>query len=251
MTATRQWSEELAAWAIDPELLAAAPESPYGFPVGLFGGAEGAAATRQVLQDVAPATLLDVGCGGGAASVGVGAGELWGVDESADLLAAFQEAAGGTPVRSWQGRWPDVAADVPVADAVVCADVVYNVPEVEAFVAELTRHARSRVVVELTDAHPWTSMAGLWRHVHGQERPSGPTAALFGDVLVELGIRAQSVTWPRWDPWRGAPDDVVLAFTRRRLCLPASRDPEVADAMARYADDRPRTGTTYWWDGAG
>jgi hypothetical protein len=36
MTAAEQWADELAAWRIDPAILAAAPESPYGFPPALF-----------------------------------------------------------------------------------------------------------------------------------------------------------------------------------------------------------------------
>jgi SAM-dependent methyltransferase len=248
VTAAQRWADELAAWAIDPAILAAAPESPYGFPPGLFGTSRGAEATLRLLREVAPASLLDVGCGGGAASVPVGAGELLAVDESGELLERYVAAAGDTPVRTWCGRWPDVAGDVPAADAVVAANVVYNVPDVAAFVRELTAHARRRVVVELTDAHPQTSLGPLWRHFHGQERPSGPTAGLFGDVLAELGLPAQRVTWARPDPWRDAPDDVVLAFTRRRLCLPATRDAEVAEAMARFPDERERTATAYWWD---
>ena len=251
MTAVQRWADELAAWAIDPELLAAAPESPYGFPAGLFGRSAGAAATHDAVRAVSPGSLLDVGCGGGAASVPVGAAELLGVDESPELLALFRTAAGRTPVRTWAGRWPDVAGEVPVADAVVCANVTYNVPDIAPFVAALTTHARRRVVVEMTDAHPWTSMAGLWRHFHGQQRPSGPTAALFAEVLAELGVHAGSRTWPREDPWRDAPDDVVLAFTRRRLCLPAERDEEIAAAARRHRDDRPRTGATFWWAGSG
>jgi SAM-dependent methyltransferase len=246
MSATDRWARELAAWAIDPKLLAAAPESPYGFPPGLFGASRGAAATLDAVRELSPTSVLDVGCGGGAASVPVGATELLGVDESAELLARFT-AAGGT--RTWLGRWPDVAPQVPAADVVVCANVVYNVPDLAVFLHELTRHARRRVVVELTDRHPWTSMAGLWRHFHGQERPTGPTAELFGAVLAELGLAAGSVTWPRADPWADAAPDVVLAFTRRRLCLPADRDADVAAAMTRFADDRPRTATTFWWPG--
>ncbi|MGY1855283.1 class I SAM-dependent methyltransferase [Modestobacter sp. SYSU DS0290] len=253
MRATERWAAELAAWAIDPELLAAAPESPYGFPPDLFGADRGAEATLAAVGDVDPGSVLDVGCGGGAASVRAGAAELLGVDESAELLARFTTAALGSParaVRTWVGRWPDVAARVPPADVVVCANVVYNVPDVAAFVAALTGHARRRVVVELTDVHPWTSLGGLWRHFHGQDRPAGPTAALFGEVLTDLGVAAEQATWPRADPWRDAPADVVLAFTRRRLCLPAEREPEVAAAMSRSTDDRPRTATTFWWPGA-
>ena len=249
MSASARWAEELAAWAIDPELLAAAPESPYGFPAGLFGADRGAPVTHQAVREVHPHSVLDVGCGGGAASIPVGAPELMGVDESAELLALFAAAAGpGT--RTWRGRWPDVAGQVPAADVVVSANVVYNVPDIADFLTALTRHARRRVVVELTDVHPWTSMAGLWRHFHGQERPSGPTTELFADVLTELGLAWEHRSWPREDPWRDAPADVVLAFTRRRLCLPASRDAEVAAAMERFADPRPRSGTTYWWPGS-
>lgn len=249
MSAPERWAAELAAWAIDPHLLAAAPESPYGFPAGLFGADRGAAATHEVIRAVAPVSVLDVGCGGGAASIPVGAPELLGVDESPELLARFAAAA-GPGARTWRGRWPDVAGAVPAADVTVAANVVYNVPDVADFVRELTRHARRRAVVELTDVHPWTSMGRLWRHFHGQERPGGPTAELFGDVLSELGLAWEARTWPRADPWRDAPADVVLAFTRRRLCLPASRDAEVAAAMARFPDERPRTGTTYWWAGS-
>jgi hypothetical protein len=140
---------------------------------------------------------------------------------------------------------------VPAADVAVCANVVYNVPDLADFLTALTTHARRRVVVELTDRHPWTAMAGLWRHFHGQDRPAGPTAELFGEVLAELGLAAEAVTWPRTDPWADAAPAEVLAFTRRRLCLPADRDAEVATAMARFADARPRTATTFWWPGSG
>ena len=249
MEAARRWAEELAAWAIDPRILAAAPESPYGFPPGLFGSSRGSPVTLDVIRAVVPESVLDVGCGGGAASIPVGAAELLAVDESAELLERYAAAAVPTPVRTWCGRWPDIAGEVPAADVAVAANVVYNVPNIAPFVAELTAHARRRVVVELTDTHPWTSLSRLWRHFHGQDRPAGPTVELFGTVLAELGRTARSVTWPRADPWRDAPADVVLAFTRRRLCLPAAREPEVAEAMRRFADDRPRTSTTFWWPG--
>ena len=249
MRAADRWAGELAAWAIDPEILAAAPESPYGFPPGLFGSSRGAAATLDAVRGGLPGSLLDVGCGGGAASIPAGAAELLGVDSSPAMLERFRAAAGAVPVRTWCGQWPDVAAQVPAADVVVAANVDYNVPDVAPFVRELTAHARRRVVVELTDEHPWTSLAGLWRHFHGQDRPAGPTVALFGEVLAELGLHAEARTWARPDLWREAEPDVVLEFTRRRLCLPASRDAEVAEAMRRFADDRPHTSTTFWWPG--
>ena len=249
MSATDRWAAELAAWAIDPALLAAAPESPYGFPPALFGSGRGAPETLAAVRGGLPGSVLDVGCGGGAASVPAGATRLLAVDSSAAMLDRYRAAAGTTPVRTWCDRWPDVAGDVPAADVAVAANVVHNVPDLARFLLALTAHARRRVVVELTDEHPWTSLAGLWRRFHGQERPSGPTVTLFREVLAELRLVASSVTWDRPDPWRDAAPDVVLAFTRRRLCLPASRDPEIAAAMRQFADDRPRTATTLWWPG--
>jgi SAM-dependent methyltransferase len=250
VTAVQRWTDELAAWAIDPAILAAAPESPYGFPPGLFGSDRRPGRTVDVVREVAPASVLDVGCGGGRASIPVGAAELLAVDSSPEMLERYRAAAAPTPVRTWCGAWPDVAGDVPTADVAVAADVVYNVPDVAEFVAALTDHARRRAVVELSDVHPWTSMGALWRHFHGQDRPTGPSAELFGEVLAELGIAAGSATESRPDPWQDAPDDVVLAFTRRRLCLPVEREPEVAEAMRHLRDDRPRSSTTYWWAGA-
>src|SRR4051812_50061994 len=40
VTAAEVWTEALAAWAIPEDILAAAPESPWGFPVALFHPAE-------------------------------------------------------------------------------------------------------------------------------------------------------------------------------------------------------------------
>jgi SAM-dependent methyltransferase len=248
--AAQRWAQELAAWTIDPAILAAAPESPYGFPPGLFGAGRGSAVTRDAVRGGLPGSVLDVGCGGGAASIPAGAHELLAVDESDAMLVRYRAAAGTTPVRTWCGRWPDVADAVPPADVVVAANVVYNVPDIAAFLTALTEHARRRVVLELTDTHPWTSMAALWRHFHGQDRPAGPTSALCAEVLNELGIAPASRTWERPDLFRDAAPQDVLAFTRRRLCLPASRDAEIAAAMARDADDRPRTSTTFWWPGS-
>src|SRR5689334_115022 len=98
MTAAEYWKQALATWAIPPEILAAAPESPWGYPTALFTRrAEAALAQRTPSAEVALAALpeggvvLDVGCGAGAASLPLAsrAGTLIGVDPSADLLAAF------------------------------------------------------------------------------------------------------------------------------------------------------------------
>jgi hypothetical protein len=70
--------------------------------------------------------VLDVGVGAGAASLRLGAGRIIGVDPSVELLRAFagRAARRGIEVTAIEGRWPDVAPDVPVADVAVCHHVV-------------------------------------------------------------------------------------------------------------------------------
>lgn len=250
--AVRRWEDDLAAWAIDPEILAAASESPFGFPRGMFDARTGPAATRRVIDGALPdgGTLIDIGCGGGAASVGFAerAGLLIAVDSAEHMLASYRANTAGGDVRTVLGDWPAVAAELPAADVAVAANVVYNVPDLAPFLAELTTHARRRVVVELTDLHPWTGMSLLWKHFHGQDRPTGPSADDFGAVLDELGVAAEHETYPREAPWRDAAPDVVVEFTRRRLCLPVARQAEVEQALREQPADQPGTATTYWWD---
>ena len=151
-TAARRWAEQLAAWAIDPAILAAAPESPYGFPAALWSADRavgGPARTIQAVREGLPVggSVLDVGCGGGAASIPLAdaAGRLVGVDQSEDMLASYEAAAARHRVPSVAtvlGTWPDVAPLVETADVVVAANVAYNVADLVPFV--LAAHERAR-----------------------------------------------------------------------------------------------------------
>jgi SAM-dependent methyltransferase len=253
-----RWRAELDAWAIPEEVLAAAPESPWGFPVGLFRArAERAGSTRTPSNLEAARWLprgggvLDVGAGGGAASLPLAgqAGRLVAVDESPGMVEAFLAAAAraGVDAEAVQGRWPQVAARVGPAEVVVCHHVLYNVPDLEPFAAALTDHARRRVVAELTDRHPLVGLAPLWRRFHGLERPAGPTADDAAAALRALGLDLERQDWEA-DARLGFDrlEDLV-AFTRRRLCLPADRDAEVAEALLE-AGTRQVGGV---WVGAG
>jgi SAM-dependent methyltransferase len=179
--------------------------------------------------------VLDVGAGAGAASLPLAgaAGRVVGVDESPAMIAAFLDAAAGAGLdaEGVQGRWPEAAGRAGPADVVVCHHVLYNVAELAPFATALTGHARRRVVVELTDRHPLVELAPLWRRFHGLERPSGPTAGDAAAALAALGLEPRREDWISDARYGFDRFEELVAFTRRRLCLPADRDAEVAGAL--------------------
>jgi SAM-dependent methyltransferase len=257
--AAARWADELAAWAIDPEILAAAPESPYGFPPEVF--AAGQYATSAPMAELAGAALrpggsvLDVGAGAGAASLGIvpAGGHLHAVDSQPSMLRALEAAARdrGVSLTTYDGTWPDLADQVPVCDVVVCAHVLYNVPDLVPFATALTTKARDLVVVELTGTHPLTRLAPMWEAVHHQPRPDGPTAELAAEVLREAGLEPE-VRERVIEPVQrtGALLDTWVDFTRRQLCLPPERRPEVVELMERHPP-QPRRAVVLSWPGAG
>jgi hypothetical protein len=189
------------------------------------------------------------------------AGRLVGVDESAAMVASFLAAAGqrGVPASGVEGRWPEVAARVGPADVVVCHHVLYNVADLASFARALTGHARRRVVAELTDRHPLAGLGPLWRRFHGLERPSGPGAGDAVAALEAVGLAVDRQDWEQPDRFGFDDFDELVAFTRRRLCLPAARDPEVAEALLAegthqaggvWVSGRPRRLATLSWPGS-
>ena len=269
--ALARWREQLEGWAIPEEILAAAPESPWGCPVGLFRSRARRAGSRPVTPSnreaarflPAGGTVLDVGAGGGAASLPLAgvAGQLVAVDESPAMVAAFLAAAeaAGVAAEGVEGRWPEVAGRVGPADVVVCHHVLYNVADLAPFADALTGHARRRMVAELTDRHPLAGLGPLWRRFHGLERPTGPGADEAMAALEALGLRVARQDWESQDRFGFDDLDELVAFTRRRLCLPAARDPEVAAALldegTRQVDGvwvsgQPRRVTTLSWAGS-
>jgi SAM-dependent methyltransferase len=259
LNAAAAWAEALASWAIPPGILEQAAQDPWASRVALFVRSAEDAMTRDTPSYRSAlagmpvgGSILDVGCGAGAASLPLAppASLLIGVDQEEAMLDAFAKRAGALGVAHTEihGLWPDVKAQAPITDVVVCHHVLYNVPEVEPFVAALTERARRRVVVELTAEHPRSWMNPLWRELHGLERPERPTADDAIDVLNELGIRPHVERWERPMISAEAPDEERVAMVRVALCLRPERNGDVARALAAHPPPPERGVVTIWWE---
>jgi SAM-dependent methyltransferase len=257
--AAERWRTALEAWAIPEHILAQAPENPWRLPVEPFlavADAPLSVSHRRALEALpAGGRVLDVGAGGGAMSrpLGAAGAQVVAVDAAEDML---EVSGAGTRVL---GRWPDVAEQAGVADVVVCGHVLYNCPDLVPFLRALSAAARRRVVVEITETHPRVGPEEqvLWRHFWQIERPQGPGWENAAAVLREIGV---DPSVERWERRRGfafrSRDDLVAGF-RRRLCLPADRDPEVLDLLRPWLvqedgrwllGGRPRGLVTISWD---
>jgi len=270
VSAVEDWATALQGWGVPDEILAKAPESPWGLPAELMrrraervvdlSPSTSTLRAREALPD--GGSVLDVGVGGGAASLPLAppAVRIVGVDASEELLASFLDAAAARGVRAETvlGSWPDVAERVGPADVVVCAHVLYNVQDLAPFVRALDEHARRRVVIEITERHPLAWMSDLWRRFHGLERPDRPTADDAQAALRELGLevrREDERRRPRSSGFERREDAVALV--RRRLCLTEDRDAELTLALGDRLAERDglwsagpteQTVVTLWWD---
>jgi hypothetical protein len=266
----RAWADDLAAWRIPEPILNAVDESPWVLPTEVFSRR----ADRQLANPTGPSharamaalpkggSVIDVGAAGGAASLPLAPRmtRLTAIDTHEPLLADLTRRAAPLKLelRTVHGSWPDVAAQVPAADVVVCHHVVYNVADLAPFVTALTAHARRRVIVEITARHPLTELNPYWREFHDLQRPTGPTADQVIELLRSLGLPTQTERWTRPAAAEYQSFTTLVDVTRRRLCLPPHRADDVATALRRHGiteHQPPDVGSsgqdlvTIWWPG--
>ena len=271
MTAAERWRDALVAWAIPDDLLAAAEESPYGWPPELWRRRSVVARTEQepLTLDVArsllgsPGSVLDAGAGMGRASLPLAAEghALTAVERDPGMVAGLRAEAAerGVEVRVVEGSWPEAAPQVGQVDLAVSAHVVYDVQDLAPFLAALDAAARRGVVLEVTESHPWSNLAPYYRVLHGLDRPVGPTV----DDLVAV-VREVCEVEPRLERWERPAGmwfedrDEIVAFYRRRLVVPASRSGEVWALIEPQVVEHPggrltvgddvRRLATVWWE---
>jgi SAM-dependent methyltransferase len=253
-----RWRADLESWAIPDEILAQAPEQPWIHPVSMFTVDDEIpdSHSHRIAREAVPpgGSVLDVGCGGGRASMALvpPAGMVVGVDQQQGMLDAFADAALRRGVRSqtFLGDWPQVSDQVPECDVVVCHHVAYNVADIGPFLVALDLRARRRVVLEVPQHHPLSNMNALWKRFWDLDRPSRPTAQQLGDIARAIGFDAHVDLWEddTWGRRVELPDDERVRYARIRLCLTEDRDAEVAAALIEQADQAPRQVATIWWD---
>ena len=269
MGAVEDWRAALEALAVPEQIMKAAPDTPWKLPLEPFRRRAEAA----LAGDVSPSTqkalealpeggvVIDVGVGAGAACLPLHtkASLLVGVDSSQEMLDEFRAMAAkaGAKAETLEGAWQDVHASAPVADVVVCHHVIYNVPRLELFIPPLTHHARRVVVLEMTRNHPWAWAADMWKLFHGLDYPQRPTSDDAGAALEELGLHPGRLDFETQRRSGAHTREEVVENIRRRLCLPAQRDPEIIDALGgRLAEHEGGWSagppvqklTTFWWE---
>ncbi|MBA2323379.1 MAG: class I SAM-dependent methyltransferase [Pseudonocardiales bacterium] len=253
-SAAQRWRDLQQARAVPTEILAAAQHSPWKHNPAHFGAPatpddtpsrDTALALLGVNRDPDRGMVLDVGCGGGSASIAVAeaADRLVGVDHDPGMIELFTAdcAARSVEHRTVLGEWPEVADEVGMADVVVCHHVGYNTVDLAPFVVALTAAARRGVVMELTAQHPMTWLDPLWVRFHDLHRGEPATADDAVAVLAELDITPTVV---RWERAARLPEDPV--WVARRLCLPEALVDEVAEALVEIPQ-RPRDVVTLSW----
>ncbi len=250
----KTWADALQQWAIPEHILSQAPQSPWIHPVENFrphGNLFVDVPSRMRALEALPTngSVLDIGCGGGRAAFGLvpPAGKVVGVDHQQGMLDVFGDEARkrGVEFQTVLGDWPESADLTPVCDVAICHHVFYNVQNLEPFIRALDSHATKRVVVELPLHHPLSSLSDLWLKFWDLERPVSPTAHDALAVVQSLGFSASLELFEVATEAKPI-SSLDVEHTRIRLCLPESRDSEIAEALA-VRPTSPRQLATIWW----
>jgi len=265
-----RWRDDLSAWAIPAHIAGGVAESPWVLPRQVFARradrlrqAPAGPSFERAWEALDPAgSVLDVGSGAGAACLPLAPRitTLTAVDTDEQMLGLLAGRAGeaGLAPRLVHGRWPDAASGLAPADVVTCHHVIFNVPDLEPFLAALTSHARRRVVAEIAAAHPLTSLNPLWLRFHGLKRPERPTATDTLAILAAMGLNPRHTEWSRPAAADYQSMAELVEVTRRRLCLPPERSGEVEAALTELGisagqpsdlGSSDRDVVTIWWEG--
>ena len=190
----------------------------------------------RILQWVASEhTVIDVGAGAGrlALPLALRCRHVTAVEPSPSMAAVLLQQAADYRIRNVsvvQSQWQE--AEVEPADVVICAHVLYTIPDVELFVRKLEAHGRERVLIVLFKTPPQSQIYPLWKKVHGMNRLPLPSLPEFEEVLQELGIDAQLDQLPPQGA-RGfdSPAQALEQLGRRLYLSPGSHKRELLEGV--------------------
>ncbi len=254
-----RWREALAARAVPQSILDQAPEPQSGLEPEMFrwrpeeDANQPVRPSRRRALEALPdgGSVLDVGVGGGASSLGLAprVATITGVDSSQGMLDLFQVSArdAGVQTRAVLGSWPEIADDVESTDIAVCHHALYSAVEIERSLLALTSRARHRVVVEVSAQLPLARLDPLWEVFHGTQRPDCRVADELYAVSAALGltVEREDTVLPARTSHASAE---MVAFLRRRLFVGSDRDPEI-EAYLQELQPTPQTVVALWWPG--
>lgn len=257
--AAARWRDNIRRSEVPQAVLDRAPEAEYTLEPERFrwrpkeDAKQPVRPSRRRALEALPegGSVLDVGVGGGASSLGLvpKPGLIIGVDPLEGMLTSFQASAeeAGVAVRTVHGTWPDLADQVEPADVAVCHHAIYRVEQIEEFLMALATHARRRVVVEVSEHPPLVALNPLWMRFHGLERPDWlvPDAAEAVLQAMGLAVKREDIVLP---PRVQEVTPELVAFSRRRLYVGPERDPEIEEFLRARGPQEHRV-AALWWPG--
>lgn len=256
------WERALAGWAVPNEILDQISISPWRLrPENFAPSAQRAKSPtvmkiRELLKHATQPesrSVMDVGCGAGGISLAIldEVTSITAVDISGEMLESYRRSyheAGKSQVtlKLVQGSWLTVAQASGSAGVVVCANVLYNVPNPCEFITRLNDAALIGVVIELHDNHPHSVANPAWKHFWNIDRPDKPTAGQLVEIIKSLGINPETSSFYRDSGDTFTVDDDLVESIRQRICLDASRDPEIREFLTENPV-RQLKSQLIWW----
>lgn len=258
----QEWQRLLESWAIPEDILSQAIASPWRLrpesfaPSDIRATSPTIAKIRELLSlpsGLAAKSVLDVGCGAGGISLLLldELVSLTAVDVSQEMLDAFRQRFSqldktGVNLRLVHGSWLEVADTAGRAGVVVCANVMYNVPDPCEFILRLNDAAMTGVVIEIHESHPHSNANGAWKHFWNIDRPRGPTGGQLLKIIESLGIKAQSLTFPRNAYLARPVNEEMVESIRERVCLSPSMDAQIKEFLLQQPPEEPTTRLIWW-----
>jgi SAM-dependent methyltransferase len=179
--------------------------------------------------------LLDVGAGSGRFALPLArhVREVIAVEPSAAMrrrLEAEAASQGLTNLTIVPTRWEQ--APLLTAEVVLCAHVLYPLPDIVPFLARLDAAAQRECFVYLRERHLDELTSAAWERWHGEPRCLPPTGSDALAVLQEMGIAAEAERVEAPTSWRYASLEEAETEFLEHLILPDT--PAVRRELRRW-----------------